>query len=228
MVGDRMDKAAEASDAATGEGQRIARRRLSSDERRRDFIRKSIELFAEDGFESSTRELARRLGVTQPLLYRYFPSKQDLVSAVYEEVYLRRWQPEWEALLADRSRPLRDRLTEFYALYTDAIFHPDWIRIYLYSGLKGEAINARYMKLVVDRILVPIFAEARAEAGLPTRAPTDGEIDQIWVIHGGIFYFGVIKLVYQKTPPETKDTAIAFAVDALVEGLKRGFAAERP
>lgn len=223
-----MDKAAEASTATTDDGQTGARRRLSSDERRRDFIRKSIELFAEDGFESSTRELARRLGVTQPLLYRYFPSKQDLVSAVYEEVYLRRWRPEWEALLADRTRPLRDRLTEFYAHYTDAIFHPDWIRIYLYSGLKGEAINTRYMTLIVERILAPIFAEARAEAGVPPRAPTDAEIDRIWVIHGGIFYFGVIKLVYLKTEPETKGAAIAFAVDALVEGLKRGFADERP
>lgn len=199
------------------------RKRLSSDERRKEFIRKSIELFAEDGFESSTRELARRLGVTQPLLYRYFPSKQDLVSAVYEEVYLRRWRPEWKDLIADRSRPLRDRLMEFYGLYTDAIFHPDWIRIYLYSGLKGVEINARYMKLIVDRIFTPIFSEIRADAGLPDRLPTEKEIDEIWLIHGGIFYFGVIKLVYQKTPPDTKAVAIGFAIDALVEGLKRGF-----
>ena len=199
------------------------RKRLSSDERRREFIRKSIELFAEDGFESSTRELARRLGVTQPLLYRYFPSKQDLISAVYEEVYLRRWRPEWEALIADRSRPLRDRLVEFYGLYTDAIFHPDWIRIYLYSGLKGVEINARYMKLIVQRILTPIFSEIRADVGLPDRGPSDREIDEMWIIHGGIFYFGVIKLVYQKTPPDTKAIAIGFAVDALIEGMKRGF-----
>ena len=79
------------------------RRRLSSDERRSEFIDKAIEFFAQEGFESSTRELARRLGVTQPLLYRYFPSKQELVSAVYDEVYVRRWRPEWEELIADDS-----------------------------------------------------------------------------------------------------------------------------
>ena len=218
--------AGEISDNVTGEDDRPVRKRLSSDERRKEFIRKSIELFAEDGFESSTRELARRLGVTQPLLYRYFPSKQDLVSAVYEEVYLRRWRPEWETLIADRSMPLRDRLIEFYGLYTDAIFHPDWIRIYLYSGLKGVEINARYMKLIVERIFTPIFNEIRADAGLPPRALSDREIDEMWIIHGGIFYFGVIKLVYQKTPADTKAIAIGFAVDALTEGLKRGFRTE--
>jgi hypothetical protein len=35
-----------------------------------------------------TRDLARRLGVTQPLLYRYFPSKDDLIKEVYRTVYL--------------------------------------------------------------------------------------------------------------------------------------------
>ena len=82
-------------DQHTKTSSKTGRQRLSSDERRRNFIQQSIKLFAEEGFESSTRELARRLGVTQPLLYRYFPSKQDLVSAVYDEVYVRRWQPEW-------------------------------------------------------------------------------------------------------------------------------------
>jgi len=204
------------------------RRRLSSDERRAEFIQKSIKLFAEEGFESSTRELARRLGVTQPLLYRYFPSKQDLVAAVYDEVYLRRWQPEWEDLIADRTRPLADRLTEFYGHYTDAIFHPDWIRIYLYSGLKGVEINTRYMDLVVSRILTPIIAEARAEAGMNPRPPSNEELDAVWMIHGGIFYFGVVKLVYENKDPAGKHTAIPFVVDALIEGLKRQFQNETP
>lgn len=197
------------------------RRRLSSDERKKEFIHKSIKLFAEEGFESSTRELARRLGVTQPLLYRYFPSKQDLISQVYDEVYVRRWQPEWEDLIADRSRPLRDRLIQFYGCYTDAIFHPDWIRIYLYSGLKGEEINARYMTLVVDKIIGPIIAEIRAQAGLAARQPNEAEIDAAWVIHGGIFYFGVVKLVYENGPPTGKSDAISFAVDAMIESMTR-------
>ena len=196
------------------------RRRLSSDERRAEFIQKSIKLFAENGFESSTRELARRLGVTQPLLYRYFPSKQDLVSAVYDEVYVRRWRPEWEELIADRSRPLLDRLVEFYGVYTDAIFHPDWIRIYLYSGLKGEEINTRYMRVVSSKILTPILNEVRHELGQPPREATADEIDKLWVFHGGIFYFGVVKLVYQKTAPDGKGQAIAFGVKAMFEALK--------
>ena len=197
------------------------RRRMPSDQRRQEFIDKSIKLFAEEGFESSTRELARRLGVTQPLLYRYFPSKQDLIAEVYDQVYLRRWQPEWEALIADRSQPLHDRLVEFYSKYTDAIFHPDWIRIYLYSGLKGVEINSRYMELVSTRILQPIIAEVRHLADLPSQPASPAEIDAAWMIHGGIFYFGVVKLVYEKQEAANKDQAIRFAVSAMIDSLTR-------
>jgi AcrR family transcriptional regulator len=43
-------------------------KRLSPDHRRREFVAKATEFFSERGFDGGTRDLARRLGVTQPLL----------------------------------------------------------------------------------------------------------------------------------------------------------------
>jgi AcrR family transcriptional regulator len=195
------------------------RKRLSSGERREDFITKAIDFFADEGFESSTRGLARKLGVTQPLLYRYFPSKEDLISEVYDAVYVNRWRPEWEDLLRDRSRPLIDRLNEFYNVYTDVIFNRQWMRIYLFSGLKGVDINRRYMQLVRQRILEPILKEARAEMGLPEQPAKDCEIEFAWVMHGGIFYYGVRDLIYESTLETQKHRVIADAVAAFMAGL---------
>ena len=174
------------------------RRRLSSDERRREFIDKAVEFFAQEGFESSTRELARQLGVTQPLLYRYFPSKEDLVSEVYKAVYVNRWREDWEAMILDRSIPIRKRMIDFYTSYTDIVFLPDWMRIFLFSGLKGVDINRRYMNRVRDRILVPIVRECRFEAGLHDLTPSEAEVEYAWIMHGGIYYYGVRKLVYER------------------------------
>ena len=196
------------------------RKRLSSTERRADFIEKAVEFFAEEGFESSTRSLAKRLGVTQPLLYRYFPSKGDLISAVYDAVYVARWRPEWEDLLRDRSRPLKDRLKTFYAVYTEVIFNPQWMRIYLHSGLKGAEINRRYMQLVRRRILEPILEEACAEMDLEARAPRDCEVEFAWVMHGGIFYYGMRDLIYESAISTDKDRVIHDAVTAFVAGLE--------
>src|SRR5215470_14541161 len=167
-------------------------RRLSPDERRKEFVAKATEFFAEEGFGGGTRDLARRLGVTQPLLYRYFPSKDDLIKEVYRTVYLEPFDAGWDNLLADRSRPLRDRLQEFYRSYTNVIFTRKWLRIYLYSGLKGLDINRRYIAVVRDKILTRMIRECRHDAGLPVQTrPTSHELELAWVFHSGIFYYGV-------------------------------------
>ena len=45
------------------------KKRLSSQEREQQIARGAVEFFAEVGFSGDTRELARRLGVTQSLIY---------------------------------------------------------------------------------------------------------------------------------------------------------------
>lgn len=199
---------------------RPKRKRLSSSERRQDFIDKAIEFFAEEGFESSTRGLAKKLGVTQPLIYRYFPSKDDLISEVYNAVYVNRWQDEWQDLLRNRAQPLQDRLNRFYKAYTDVIFNRTWMRIYLFSGLKGVDINRRYMQLVRQRILEPILEEARIEFGLPERPPKDCEVEFVWVMHSGIFYYGVRDLIYESAISTDKEQVIRDAVAAFMAGLE--------
>ena len=44
-------------------------KRLPPDDRRKEFVAKATEFFSEQGFDGGTRDLARRLGVTQPLLF---------------------------------------------------------------------------------------------------------------------------------------------------------------
>ncbi|WP_244436561.1 TetR/AcrR family transcriptional regulator [Afipia sp. OHSU_I-C6] len=145
---------------------RVKQKRLSPEDRRQEFVRKATEFFSEEGFNGGTRELARRLGVTQPLLYRYFPSKEELIKEVYRKVYLEPLDTGWEKLLTNRSRPIRERLVQFYETYTNVIFSRKWLRIYLFSGLKGLDINRWYVGVVRDKILTRIIKEVRFEAGL--------------------------------------------------------------
>ena len=195
-----------------------ARRRLSSDERRREFIDKATQFFSEEGFESSTRELARRLGVTQPLLYRYFPSKDDLIAEVYETVYIERWRAEWDAMLVDRSLPMRERLLRFYHAYCDVVFQRDWMRIFMFAALKGVDINHRYLARVRGQVLEPIAREARIEAGLEPE-PTAAEVEYAWVMHGGIYYYGIRSIIYEIPSTEGLDFTIRTSVEAFLAEL---------
>jgi AcrR family transcriptional regulator len=200
-------------------------RRLAPDDRRQEFVAKATEFFSEHGFAGGTRALARRLGVTQPLLYRYFPSKDELIKEVYRTVYLDPLDAGWEQLLADRSKPLRDRLQEFYRAYTDVIFTRKWLRIYLYSGLKGLDINRRYVAVVRDKILTRIVRECRYEVGLPAQGrPTASEIELAWVFHSGIFYYGVRKYIYEAPVLDEKERMIRDAIAAFLAGYQEVFA----
>jgi len=61
-------------------------RRLDVDERRRQLLRLGMELFAEHPYdELSMRKIAKAAGITHPLLYRYFPSKQAYFRAALEQ-----------------------------------------------------------------------------------------------------------------------------------------------
>src|ERR1039457_7399723 len=96
-------------------------KRLAPKLRAEQILKGSIRFFAEHGFSGQTRALAKELGISKGLLYRYFPSKEALIDRVYEEVFLRRWSPEREAALVDRSRPMIDRLKVFYIGYAKMV-----------------------------------------------------------------------------------------------------------
>jgi AcrR family transcriptional regulator len=209
---------------ATAKRAPTKQRRLSPDDRRQEFVAKATEFFAEEGFSGGTRALARRLGVTQPLLYRYFPSKDDLIKEVYRTVYLEPLGDGWEKLLSDRTRPLADRLKEFYDAYTGVIFSRKWLRIYFYSGLKGLEINRSYVGIVRDKILTRIIRECRHEAGLSAQnKPGAAELEMAWVFHSGIFYYGVRKFIYEAPVLENKEQMISDAVDAFIAGFAQVF-----
>lgn len=196
--------------------------RLSSEDRREQILRGAIAFFSEVGFDGGTRDLAKRLGVTQPLIYSHFPSKEELIREVYNRVYVSRWQIEWEDRLSDRRYPLADRLRVFYRDYADVIFDVEWIRIYLFAGLKGTEINRWWMKFTEDHLLRRICIEMRAEFELPgpDEIPIgDAEIEACWTYHGGLFYHGVRRTVFGVKPQVTRDQLINLVVAGLLGGL---------
>jgi AcrR family transcriptional regulator len=60
--------------------------RLSAAERRREIVDAVRDVFADKGFDgTTTRDLALAAGVSEALLYRYFPSKESLYAAMLDD-----------------------------------------------------------------------------------------------------------------------------------------------
>ncbi len=82
----------------------MRRRRRSEgyDDRREEILRVALRLFAAKGVEGTgLREIAEHIGVSQPALYHYFPSKDALVDAVFD------W---WRAQVVGKQAAVRLRL----------------------------------------------------------------------------------------------------------------------
>lgn len=192
--------------------------RLSREAREQHMVECAVRFFSERGFSGQTRELARELGVTQPLLYRYFPSKQHLVDRVYQELFEARWKGSWEVLVTDRRRPLRERLLEFWTEYAGSIFSRAWVRLFVYSGLNGGDYNRRALEELRKKIFRRIAIELRHEFGYPATKidlVTQRETEFIWEVHGMLFYYYLRQYVYEIEPTQTSDEMVEMMVDVV-------------
>jgi len=204
-----------------GPGEPRPRRRLPPNERQLLIVEGAVSYFAEVGFEGQVRELAKRLDITNALLFRYFPTKEDLIERVYQQVYLSRWRAEWGDLLKDRQQPLEQRLRKFYRSYLSAIFTYDWVRIFFFAGLRGVNINERYLQLLETKVVRVICEEVRHAAGLPppSEVPvSDSERHAVWGLQGQVLYIGVRRFIYNQ-PIDDPEAIVDAAVEFFVGGI---------
>jgi AcrR family transcriptional regulator len=197
--------------------------RLPRGERRRRLLQEAAAFFAEVGFEGTTRALAERLGVTQALIYRYFPSKQELIDAALAEVFGDRWKPEWDSLLADAAQPLEERLTTFYCAY-HARSSAMSMRLFVRAGLDGQPLPGRHGARLTDRIFAPVITALRAEAGLPDLAEKGmmrGERELAMTLHGAVIFLGIRRHIYQMPMPKSVDDIIRLQVETFVAGARQ-------
>ncbi len=200
------------------------RRRLGAAEREQQILAGAVDFFARRGFDAQTRELAAEIGVTHALLYHYFPTKQALIDRVYETVFMGRWDPAWEALL-DGPLPAQDKLCQFYRAYLAAILTPDWLRIFMYSGMSDGLIPERYFGLLRERLFPRLTREARRAQGLRSRAAVSVREEGLLMgLHGGLVYhLGVLPLCYGQGFRGQGDPALT---EAFIRDRVQGYLAQ--
>jgi AcrR family transcriptional regulator len=194
--------------------------RLSPQTRERMILDAAINFFAEEGFRGQTRELANRIGVSQSLIYRYFGSKENLIERVYEKTFLSRWNPVWEETLTDRSRPLRERLQEFFRSYLVAVDDRNWIRVAMHSSLEGSDLTKRYIQGHVTRLLGKIALELRAGAEkMRSEELSPMELELAWHLHSTAIYYLIRKHIHGTPVSLQTDDIADMIVNNFLDGV---------
>ncbi|WP_175483174.1 TetR/AcrR family transcriptional regulator [Salinihabitans flavidus] len=193
--------------------------------RRSKILEVATELFSKNGMSFTTRDLANAVGVTQPLIFQHFETKEDLVDAIYLEQFENLFDDAWISDLEDRSVSLYQRLVRFYEKYTEVVFEEKWMRVYFWSALEGAEINKRYTRFVAEHITKPIAVEVawdvrRARSGetYAVDGVTDAEFEAIYTAHSGLLYFGMRKYLFQDAPDIDRTQIIHDCVASMLHG----------
>jgi AcrR family transcriptional regulator len=85
----------------------VQRTRLPAEARRAAVLEAACTIFCRGTYRSTTTaEIAKHAGVTEPVLYRHFRSKRDLYLACLEEAW-RDTRELWERAIADEPNPAK-------------------------------------------------------------------------------------------------------------------------
>ena len=202
------------------EDKRGPRRRAARGTGEQQLVAAAAEFFAEEGFRAPTRQLASRLGVTQALIYRYFPSKQALINRVFADVFVGDLSDDSMKRLLDSSESIEARLTAFYQTFANR-FSKQRLGLFLRAELDDQDLAAQYTRPLNQRILMPVISALRQEARLPppARKPViAAERELALMLHGAIVHLGMRKHIYGSSLPDALDDHISLYVTGFVPG----------
>lgn len=205
-------------------GDGVQRRQyMSSEKRERMIVKEALVYFSELGFDASIAGLANRLEVSEPLIFRHFPTKQALLDKVHEEFLRTSYEPEWRNILVDRKCPLEERIVRFYRAYSERHGVLLDFRLNHYSALQyTEFKRVQYERVQVE-ILNLILAEIRHSLGLPSiiaKVAESYEIEMLWALHGAIGFMIERRIVFGMRDMSDVGDQIANLVTLFLEGFR--------
>lgn len=187
--------------------------RLNANDRRSQILAAALDVFAERGFHGArTRDLAEKAGVSEALLFRHFPTKEDLIRAILESVgFAERIELMEEGFSKLPPREALTRLAEYNltALRDD----PRLFRVVFFGVLEVPDLAGEFYRTFLSRLLAletRLFQRAFAERGA-RRAARDAAI-AARSFHGSLFFYQMTGAVVRIEPLPQDPKARAEAI----------------
>jgi AcrR family transcriptional regulator len=200
-----------------------ARRRLTAAERREKVEAAATELFAERGYRgASVEEIARRSGVTPPVVYDHFPSKLDLYRQLLV-VNLAELRAIWSRSFPGDDPPLQRAARAFDGWFAYVEEHPAACRLLFREPVgdpEAEAVHTEVAAASRAEVMKLFAAEAGA-AGMAGSVAGEG-LEMAWVVLRGVLQG--LALWWVDRPEVPRERLVATAMNSLWIGFERAAA----
>jgi AcrR family transcriptional regulator len=195
------------------------RRRLPAAARRELIEQAASELFAEHGYAgASIDEIARRSGVTAPVVYDHFPSKRDLHRHLLER-HFAELRALWREQLAGEEPPAQRIPRAIDAWFGYVQEHPYAWRM-LFQDTTGEPdVHAAHEQIIAASrdAIMPLFVRERGHA--PDVEADTTAIEMAWEAMRAVMQ-GLAMWWYEHREVP-RERVVATAMNALWIGLER-------
>lgn len=196
------------------------KKRLSAAARRQTIEDAATGLFAERGYQgASIDEIARRSGVTPPVLYDHFASKLELYRRLLER-HLAELRQLWREHFPGDDPPEQRIGRSFDAWFAYIETHPFAGRM-LFRDTVGDPQADAVQREVATRSRKAIMRLYEAEPGAENAIGPDAEegLEMVWVVMRGVLQ-GLAMWWYEH-PQVPREQVVATAMNSLWIGFER-------
>jgi AcrR family transcriptional regulator len=199
---------------------REPRKRLTAAARRELIAAAGTELFAERGYKgASIEEIARRSGVTPPVVYDHFESKQSLYRELLEG-HFADLQQVWAEHFTGDDPPEQRLARSFDAWFAYIETHPFAGRM-LFRDTTGEPEVAAMHDEVAAVSRTAVMPLVAGEAGLfdVADAAAEATLDMVWEVLRGVLQG--LAIWWADHPRVPREQVVAVAMNTLWVGFER-------
>lgn len=142
-----MERKAAIKTRAASRRAKTTRKRMTGEERRDQIVKVATDLFAKEGFKgTTTREIARKAGISEAVIFKHFARKEDLYKAIIDS---RCADTGGESCLIGmlKGKKGREVFTTVAAyMLEEHQKDPSFLRLLTYSALEQHTLSELFVK----------------------------------------------------------------------------------
>lgn len=164
------------------------KKRICKEDRREQILLIASEIFSQKGFNgATTKEIADKVGVSEAIIFRHFPTKQALYSATLDNKTTELMKPLWlkceELMLKKDDRgvfiTLAAQILEF--IHKD----PTLLRLLFYSALEKHELAKDFAETTARQVREPAVTYIKERIG-------DGDFRSMDPVRAAKFFFSLV------------------------------------
>jgi AcrR family transcriptional regulator len=194
------------------------RRQAQAAARREQLLGVALDIFAEKGFRGSTiRDIAHAAGITEGLIYHYFPSKAALLQAVLERYSM---MPEIMALIEEmKGIPGRQALLHVSERYYELLVRHSKLATMIFTDAHRDPEMAQAFQEIARpgfEAMLALLNEQIAAGKLRRHDAVAG----LRLLHGAIVWYFLTRDLYAPLlPPRDPERFVRAMVETLLSGI---------